>query len=543
LLFVLASSTFLAGDDRSAPHFFDDDPLEREPESQDASGAEERDIDVEADLVVNLFSRPGDPTPDVRAQNVNTIDEVPDSSWFTNRIYANPLTIEELRRGPNTLPGPAPGRWTVIKPKTSGVAPGFTVRDENGEVWFLSFDPEDYPNAPTGAIAVATRIFWALGYNQVESYLTRVHPQNLVVAPDAEIKTRGGIRRMTMDDVEEVLGRAAEGEDGSHRVMAGRAVPGKILGPFRYHGTRPDDPNDVVPHEHRRELRALKVFGAWTNLVDLKANNTLDTLVPVDGRGVVRHYLQDVGSGFGTGALGPHQWDEGHEYLFEADALLKRLFSFGFYIRPWQTVNYPDLPEAGRFEAEAFDPDEWRPRVPTGAFLRARDDDNFWAALRVMAFTDEMIRAVAREARLGDEAAEEWIADVLIQRRDKIGQTYLPRINPLVRFSLDGSGALRFENAATEAGFAAPPARGYRAVWYRFDNDTGASHPIGETTATDGRTLKAPALPADAAFLKIEVSALDPPHASWTLPVEVYFRRTASGWKLVGLERRLPSAT
>jgi hypothetical protein len=34
-----------------------------------------------------------------------------------------------------------------------------------------------------------------------------------------------------------------------------------------------------APHEHRRELRALRVFGAWTNLVDLKAGNTLDALV------------------------------------------------------------------------------------------------------------------------------------------------------------------------------------------------------------------------------------------------------------------------
>ena len=62
-----------------------------------------------------------------------------------------------------------------------------------------------------------------------------------------------------------------------YRAVAGRALPGTVLGGFRYHGTRPDDPNDVVPHEHRRELRALKVFGAWTNLVDMKAGNTLDT--------------------------------------------------------------------------------------------------------------------------------------------------------------------------------------------------------------------------------------------------------------------------
>ena len=94
-------------------------------------------------------------------------------------------------------------------------------------------------------------------------------------------------------------------------------MPGRPLGGFRYHGTRSDDPNDVVPHEHRRELRALKVFGAWTNLVDMKAGNTLDALVTENGRSVVRHYLQDVGSTFGTGANGPREYDEGWEYLYD----------------------------------------------------------------------------------------------------------------------------------------------------------------------------------------------------------------------------------
>ena len=77
--------------------------------------------------------------------------------------------------------------------------------------------------------------------------------------------------------------------------MAQRGLPGRVIGGFKYFGTRPDDPNDIVPHEHRRELRALQVFGAWTNLVDMKAGNTLDTVITENGRAHVRHYLQDVG--------------------------------------------------------------------------------------------------------------------------------------------------------------------------------------------------------------------------------------------------------
>src|SRR5688500_7885497 len=107
----------------AGPRFYDDDPLTLEPETQDASGVQPRDIDLVSDALLNLFTRPGDPTPHVRARDVNTIDEVPDSSWFTNRIYARPVSVAELTRGPNTTEGPAEGAWTVIRPKTSGFAP------------------------------------------------------------------------------------------------------------------------------------------------------------------------------------------------------------------------------------------------------------------------------------------------------------------------------------------------------------------------------------------------------------------------------------
>ena len=81
-----------------------------------------------------------------------------------------------------------------------------------------------------------------------------------------------------------MLERAHRRADGSYRTAAGRLLTGKVLGGFRYLGTRPDDPNDIVPHEHRRELRALRVFGAWTNLTDMKAGNTLDTVVTETAR-------------------------------------------------------------------------------------------------------------------------------------------------------------------------------------------------------------------------------------------------------------------
>ena len=184
-----------------------------------------------------------------------------------------------------------------------------------------------------------------LGYWQAEYHLAELRPETLSIGPKATTETPSGkIRALDRADLDKLLGRAARQPDGTYRMLASRAIAGRVLGGFRYQGTRPDDPNDVIPHEHRRELRALKVFGAWTNLVDMKAGNTLDTLIQENGRGVVRHYLQDVGSTFGTGALAPREWDEGYEYLYEGDAVWKRLVTLGLYRRPWQSVPYTEYP-------------------------------------------------------------------------------------------------------------------------------------------------------------------------------------------------------
>ena len=518
--------------------FYADDPLGVEPETQDASRVQNREIDLVTDLLLNTFTRPGDPAADTPAGDINTIDEIPDSNWFTNRIYARSVSLAELTRGPNTIDGPAAGPWTVIHPKTSGFAPGFTVRDSRGEVWFLTLDAAGAPRAATGAIAVATRLFWALGYYQVESYLSVLHPETLSIAEGVMYSPRPNrLRPFTMDDVRAVLRRAERNSDGSYRVLAARELPGRLVGPFRYHGTRPDDPNDIVPHEHRRSLRALKVFGAWTNLVDMKADNTLDSVITEERGARVRHYLQDVGSTFGSGAAGPHEWGEGSEYLYERELAWKRFYTLGFYLQPWQTAHYVELPEVGRFEGDAFDPERWRSRVPAAAVLRARDDDTFWAALRVMAFSDGMIRAAVKTAEFSDPAAEQLLGDVLIKRRDKIGRAYLPKVNPVIRPAL-AQGTLTFVNAAVDARFVPPPAR-YHAQWSTFDNATGEISLIAESASPTIHIAAPGSLPATVgSFVQVDISAAGGP-ASWQQPVHAWFTRTDEGWRWVGF-RRIP---
>ena len=542
LTFLLAVASLVTVS-TAGRRFYADDPLPREPETQDASGAQPVDIGLMYDLSYDLFVSGRQPASNTRARNVNTIDEVPDSSWFTNRVGARTISADELASGPAVGQPPAPGQWVIIREKSGGVNPGFTARDANGETWFLSFDDPDAPDGSTAEVVVASKLFWALGYNQIEMFLTTFDPARITIDPKATKRRPSGERTaFTRDDLDEMLERAARNPDGTYRAAAGRLLRGKILGGFRFSDTRPDDPNDLVPHEHRRELRALRVFGAWTNLTDLRATNTLDTVVNEQGRSVVMHYLQDVGSTFGM-ANRPHEWSFGWEYLFDGKPTRDRLWSFGLALSPWQTTPYVDNQSIGHFEGDHFDPTTWKPQTPNAAYMELRGDDAFWAARRVMAFSDDLIRAAARTGQYRDSAAELHLVSTLIKRRDAIGRAYLTAVNPIVEPALDASGTLTFGNAAVSAGFAAPPS-GYRAVWTRFDNATGTTTALGESRAA-AATLTPPRPLPDAldTFIAIDIAAEGAVQPAWTQPVRSFFRRTRDGWKLVGLERLPASAT
>jgi hypothetical protein len=334
-----------------------------------------------------------------------------------------------------------------------------------------------------------------------------------------------------------ILERVAKNPDGTYRVIAGRLIRGKILGGFLFQGTRPDDPNDLVAHEHRRELRALRVFGAWTNLTDLKAANTIDTVLTENGRTYIKHYLQDVGSTFGM-CNELHEWDLSYEYFYQGDTTKKRFFSLGFDLSPWQTIPYDEYyPSIGKFEGDRFDPRLWRPQTPTTAYMEAREDDAFWAARRIASFSDDLIRAAVKAGQYSDPKAEKYLGDVLIKRRDKILSLYLTAVNPIVNPRLDANGRLTFENAAVAAGVAKGQPT-YRASWMIFDNMSGQTKPLS-ATESQTMTLQAPAgLPTAAgSYIEVDIAADVQAHPSWKEPIKTYFRRTGQGWQLVGLER------
>ena len=187
-VFMLAFSCSIFG----APKFYSDDPILVEPDTQDASGAQPWDINLIYDISENLFTRPGDKTANVRAQNINTIDEVPNSSWFTNREN---LTPEIVAKAVDTSTGPAPGKWIVVGSKSDGVSPGFTIKDSNDVRWFIKFDPPGYRSMATGTEVAASKLFWALGFNIPEYHISRLVPEDLEIGEGTSIRLPTGKKR------------------------------------------------------------------------------------------------------------------------------------------------------------------------------------------------------------------------------------------------------------------------------------------------------------------------------------------------------------
>ncbi len=534
---LVAVATFVSRG--ATPKFLPDDPIAVVIDSQDASPVVNREIDLVHDTFENLFTKPGDSTPNVRAQNVNTIDEVPDSSWYTNRIGFRPMTVEKLLRGPDTANGPAGGQWTVISAKIDGVTPGFTVRDHNGLVWFIKFDPPGYRAMATGTEVVVTKLMWALGYHVPEVHIASLHPEQLIVGEKATISRGGQKRSLKRSDISAALDRAHRDVDGSYRVIASKALEGRPVGGFRFYGTRSDDPNDVVAHEHRRELRAYGTFAAWLNHVDSKSINTLDTLVVNDGRTSVRHHLLDFGSTIGSAGVYPREPYEGSEYLIEGRKTLAGIPTLGLYVKEWRTAPRYRSSTVGSFPSDnaTWDPEEWKPRYANAAFRAARMDDKFWAARRLQLFTSDMLVAAVSAGKFDDPASEAALAKFLIDRRDAIVRRYLPAVNPVVDLQLDGK-RLAFRNAAVDANDAGLPME-YVVNWLRFDNASGSTTAIGTTRAAGNRTsVPVPLdLPSqEGVYIRAELSASGGP-PSWSEPAHAYFVREGASWKLVGFER------
>jgi hypothetical protein len=381
-----------------------------------------------------------------RAQNVNSLDEVPDSTWFTNRIGVRDLSVEEIKNGPNQTGTPENHRpWVIQSSKIGGVTVGFIILDQRGVRYVLKFDEKGVPELETGADVVQQRLFWAAGFNVPEDHIVYFKRSDLVRAPDAVIKDAMG-NDTPMNDafIDRQLATINVEPDGTIRGLVSQFIPGKPLGGHARDGVREDDPNDTIPHQFRRELRGTYAIYAWMDQTDVKEDNTLDTYVQDTGNPdvhYVEHYLIDFGKGLGSmGYINQRHWVSFSHIIDFGQTALATL-TLGLYRRPWEGRTEPDFVGAGIFESKKYDPGSWKPYTPAYyPFHDADRFDNFWGAKIVARFTREQILAAVEQGRYSDPRTTRYLVDTLVERQRKTIRYWFERVNPLDRFEAIQTG-------------------------------------------------------------------------------------------------------
>ncbi|NQU05845.1 MAG: hypothetical protein HQ568_07115 [Calditrichaeota bacterium] len=408
------------------------------------------------------------------AYNVDAFDEVANSSWFTNRNEIKRMSLEEITTGPNSGNYPdTKNTWTIIRAKMEGVTAGFTIVDARGDKYVIKFDPLGFGGLNSGSEVIGAKLFYAAGYFVPENYVCFFDPSILKLGDNVKLKDDKGRKRlMTEDDLTQVLSELQYEPNGLIRATVSKYIPGRILGPFKYDGTRSDDLNDLIPHQHRRELRALRVVGAWLNHIDAKGANSMDAYIRDGKKGYVRHYLIDLGTILGSGGRGPQPIYRGHENEMDPHAVLFRIMTLGLYVPKWERVSDSvEYPCIGRINSEYFHPRKFKPVFPNPAYDNLTDNDGYWGAKLVMSFTDEQLAAVVAEAKYPDSEAAEYLLKTLIERRYITGRYWFNRVAPLDDFELitneNDMQVLRFSDLSIETGLEPQDKTTYRYMLKR----------------------------------------------------------------------------
>lgn len=527
-----------------APVWRDDDqtPFDRAPEEYVSPFA----WDGANQIVFRPISRFLAVDPAGRALNVNAFDEVPDSSWFQNRIGKARMTPAEVQMGPcgeHVLdPRGADGSWTIDQGKPNGANPGFRVKVPNVGKFMLKVDNEGEPDRATGATAIAARLYHAAGYYAPCDSVVYFRPSLLKLKEGLTVTDNTGLTRpFDQKALDEVLQGASRRGD-LVRMGASRWLPGKPLGPFRYEGTRKDDPNDVVAHEDRRDLRGARLLAAWLNHFDTREQNTMDVFMLADeeakdGPGYVRHYILDLGDCFGSA----WKWDEisrrlGHAYYFDFPYVAEDFVTFGVVERPWERAKR-DGGIFNYFSARDFDPEMWRGGYPNPAFQRMGEADGAWMARIIARMTDDVVNAAVDVGQYEDHDTA-YLKRVLLLRRDLILKRYLTRLSPLADVKVEGERLCATDLArVTHVATGTPSYQAHYLAW-----DGGERKPLSPAAVNAADVCVALPHPAagstapDGDESRYFVVGLRTASARYPLHVHLY-DLGERGFRIAGLER------
>jgi len=158
------------------------------------------------------------------AVNVNALDEVPNSSWFVNRIGVRPMTPAEVVRGScddKVLDPDAPdGSWLIDHGKDNGANPGFRVNIPGLGKFMLKTDPKEEPERATGATAISARVYHAAGYFAPCDVVVYFRPSLLKLKPGLQITNNQGVTKPFDERALEAILSSASHSDGLVRMVA-----------------------------------------------------------------------------------------------------------------------------------------------------------------------------------------------------------------------------------------------------------------------------------------------------------------------------------
>jgi hypothetical protein len=493
------------------------------------------------------------------AVNVNSLDEVPDSAWFTNRIGVHALSTPELARGacaPALIldpDGAADGTWLIDHGKTDGSSPGFRVTVPGKGKYLFKGEPKDQPERPSAASVIGAAVYETVGFNTSCEQVVYFRPSLLKLAPGLKYKGNfGAMESFDQKVVDRILADAPHRGD-LVRMQASAWLPGYLIGPFRYTGTRPDDPNDIIPHDDRRELRGGRLLAAWLDHFDAREQNSLDSWItdspegkkwPDASPGHVVHYYLDTSDCLGS----EWDWEEisrrlGYSYVADWGDMARDLVTLGIPTRPWDRVRRePGLEIFGFFNVKDFVPDEWKNEYPNAAFSRMTERDGAWMARILARFTPALVETLGQMAKFSDPRKTAYLTAVLQGRLDKILDRYLTHLSPLAAVHVVGPDRLCTEDLAEARGVRPPEAFRYAASlgsgsvkqWLPIDRQLAGGicvtlpHVATDESARD-----------DAPTRYVRVTIADGV-ARGPLVAHLYDLGPARGYRLAGLERPEP---
>ncbi len=490
--------------------------------------------------------------PAGEAINVNAMDEVPDSSWFQNRLSRERMSPERLARAAcEEVPLDPSGPWTITSAKPDGVNPGFIIKDQMGRTFVLKFDDERQPERTTSADVVGSILFWAAGYHVPCNQIVFFRKDILTLDENATVKVLGEKLPLTWERLAPIF--KLPQTDGTFRAMASRFLPGQPMGPWRYHSVRDDDPNDIVPHDDRRELRGAYVLVSWISHVDSREQNSLSTWIATEGgggAGYVRHNYLDFGDGFGSWAefTGiPERY--GHTYLFDATYVLQDLVTFAAIPRPWRDAELGPTGEVlGYYNVKDFEPDKFRTGYQNPAFIRASERDKAWMTRIIARITPESLTAALQRAQVRDPLVRSELTRIVFGRREKILQRWFRNLSPLTDPTLrqtDRGTDLCLEDLALMAGVVARDTRLYGSRGWRLTKrsklrevDVAAPQPQADNMICVALPDIQDASPDRPAYLIVDLIGLDGERDDHSRPARIHLYQVDWGsYVVVGLQR------